>query len=110
MWAGGDILMGDYILLVDADTRVPADCLLDGVSEMQQDGGVAIMQYSTEPFLVSLLCCCMTSSMPLWPGHLAAVQVSNEPGSLYLSSCTAQSCSWAPVEIRPSPPPVHTLL
>lgn len=56
MWAGGDIYMGDYILLVDADTRVPSDCLLDGVSEMQQDGDVAIMQYSTEPFLVSLHC------------------------------------------------------
>ncbi|KAL3134748.1 hypothetical protein ABBQ32_007743 [Trebouxia sp. C0010 RCD-2024] len=52
MWAGGDIYMGDYILLVDADTRVPSDCLLDGVSEMQQDGDVAIMQYTTEPFLV----------------------------------------------------------
>lgn len=56
MWAGGDIYMGDYILLVDADTRVPSDCLLDGVSEMQQDGDVAIMQYTTEPFLVSLHC------------------------------------------------------
>lgn len=52
IWAGGDIRVGDYILLVDADTRVPADCLLDAVSEMHEDGDVAIMQYTTVPFLV----------------------------------------------------------
>ena len=48
--------MGDYILLVDADTRVPADCLLDAVSEMQQDPNVAIMQFTTVPFMVCPPC------------------------------------------------------
>ncbi|EXJ56310.1 uncharacterized protein A1O5_12577 [Cladophialophora psammophila CBS 110553] len=46
-WAGGDIRIGDYILLVDADTRVPEDCLLDAVCEMETSPEVAIMQFSS---------------------------------------------------------------
>lgn len=46
-WAEGNIRMGDYILLVDSDTRVPTDCLLDAVSEMEQCPEVAILQYSS---------------------------------------------------------------
>jgi len=46
-WADGNIRVGDYILLVDSDTRVPADCLLDAVSEMEQSPDVAIMQFSS---------------------------------------------------------------
>lgn len=44
--------MGDYIRLVDADTRVPADCLLDAISDMQQDPNVAIMRFTTVLFMV----------------------------------------------------------
>lgn len=33
--AKGNIRIGDYILLIDSDTRVPADCFLDAVSEME---------------------------------------------------------------------------
>ncbi|KAK3340816.1 glycosyl transferase family group 2-domain-containing protein [Neurospora tetraspora] len=43
-WTDGNIRMGDYILLIDSDTRVPADCLLDTVSEMEQSPDVGIMQ------------------------------------------------------------------
>ncbi|GAB1315061.1 Glycosyl transferase family group 2-domain-containing protein [Madurella fahalii] len=46
-WAEGNIRVGDYILLIDSDTRVPHDCLLDGVSEMEQSPEVAIMQYQS---------------------------------------------------------------
>ncbi|KAM0476768.1 hypothetical protein ACHAPX_006193 [Trichoderma viride] len=46
-WADGNIRMGDYILLIDSDTRVPADCLLDAVSEMEQSPDVGIMQFSS---------------------------------------------------------------
>ncbi|KAJ9619954.1 hypothetical protein H2203_008229 [Taxawa tesnikishii (nom. ined.)] len=35
-WADGNIRMGDYILIIDSDTRVPTDCFLDAVSEMEQ--------------------------------------------------------------------------
>ncbi|KAJ9651379.1 hypothetical protein H2201_009277, partial [Coniosporium apollinis] len=45
--ADGNIRIGDYILLIDSDTRVPTDCFLDGVSEMEQSPQVAIMQYSS---------------------------------------------------------------
>lgn len=46
-WAEGNVRIGDYILLVDSDTRVPTDCLLDAVSEMEQCPEVAILQYSS---------------------------------------------------------------
>jgi len=46
-WADGNIRMGDYILLIDSDTRVPADCFLDAVSEMDAAPQVAIIQYAS---------------------------------------------------------------
>lgn len=46
-WADGNIRMGDYILLIDSDTRVPTDCLLEAVSEMEQSPQVAILQQSS---------------------------------------------------------------
>ncbi|KAK0635786.1 glycosyl transferase family group 2-domain-containing protein [Bombardia bombarda] len=46
-WAEGNIRVGDYILIIDSDTRVPADCLLDAVSEMEQSPEVALMQFSS---------------------------------------------------------------
>ncbi|KAK0335898.1 hypothetical protein LTR02_004293 [Friedmanniomyces endolithicus] len=46
-WADGNIRMGDYILIIDSDTRVPTDCFLDAVSEMEQSPEVAILQYSS---------------------------------------------------------------
>jgi cellulose synthase/poly-beta-1,6-N-acetylglucosamine synthase-like glycosyltransferase len=51
--ADGNIRIGDYILLVDSDTRVPADCLLDAVSEMEQSPDVAILQFSSGVMNVS---------------------------------------------------------
>jgi hypothetical protein len=46
-WADGDIRIGDYILIIDSDTRVPEDCFLDFVSEMEQSPRVAIIQFSS---------------------------------------------------------------
>jgi hypothetical protein len=46
-WADGNVRVGDYILLIDSDTRVPADCLLDAVSEMELSPDVGIMQFSS---------------------------------------------------------------
>lgn len=62
-WADGNIRVGDYILLsmfhkprlvskanisvVDSDTRIPTDCLLDACSEMEQSPDVGIMQFSS---------------------------------------------------------------
>lgn len=46
-WADGNVRIGDYILLIDSDTRVPPDCLLDAVSEMEQSPEVGIMQFSS---------------------------------------------------------------
>ena len=46
-WADGNIRVGDYIILIDSDTRVPSDCILDAVSEMEQSPEVGIMQFSS---------------------------------------------------------------
>jgi hypothetical protein len=46
-WADGNIRVGDYILIIDSDTRVPEDCLLDAASEMEQSPRVAIIQFSS---------------------------------------------------------------
>ncbi len=46
-WADGNIRIGDYILLIDSDTRVPTDCLLDAVSEMEASPQVAILQHTS---------------------------------------------------------------
>ncbi|OWO98766.1 hypothetical protein B2J93_4637 [Marssonina coronariae] len=46
-WAAGNIRVGDYVLLIDSDTRVPRDCLLDAASEMEASPEVAILQYSS---------------------------------------------------------------
>ncbi|KAL9094552.1 MAG: hypothetical protein Q9165_003111 [Trypethelium subeluteriae] len=46
-WADGNIRIGEYILLIDSDTRVPTDCFLDAVSEMEQSPQVAIIQFSS---------------------------------------------------------------
>ncbi|TVY34691.1 hypothetical protein LSUB1_G005516 [Lachnellula subtilissima] len=46
-WADGNIRVGDYILLIDSDTRVPADCLLDAGSEMEKSPEIGILQYSS---------------------------------------------------------------
>ena len=43
--ASGNLRIGDYILLIDSDTRVPADCLLDSVNEMEQSPEVGILQF-----------------------------------------------------------------
>ena len=46
-WASGNIRVGDYILLIDSDTRIPSDCLLDGVSEMAHSPNVGILQFTS---------------------------------------------------------------
>ena len=46
-WSQGNIRIGDYVLLIDSDTQVPSDCLLDAVSEMERSPNVGIMQFSS---------------------------------------------------------------
>jgi hypothetical protein len=45
--ADGDIRVGELILIVDSDTRVPVDSLLCGAAEMFLNPEVAIIQHST---------------------------------------------------------------
>ena len=44
-FAEGDIRIGDYILLVDSDTKVPEDCFFDACNEMERSPQTAIIQF-----------------------------------------------------------------
>ncbi|KAG9255368.1 putative glycosyltransferase family 2 protein [Emericellopsis atlantica] len=46
-WAEGNIRVGELILIIDSDTRVPVDCLLYGAAEMFLSPEVAIVQHNT---------------------------------------------------------------
>lgn len=46
-WVDGNVRIGDYVLIIDSDTRVPEDCLLDAVSEMEQSPDVSVIQFSS---------------------------------------------------------------
>ncbi|KAI8651093.1 Glyco-trans-2-like domain-containing protein [Fusarium keratoplasticum] len=46
-WAEGNIRMGEIILIIDCDTRVPVDCLLYGALEMHESPEVAILQHGS---------------------------------------------------------------
>ncbi|KAF7882095.1 hypothetical protein EAF00_011611 [Botryotinia globosa] len=45
--AGGNVRIGDIILIIDSDTRVPEDCLLLGALEMHESPQVAILQHAS---------------------------------------------------------------
>ena len=45
--AGGNVRIGEIILIIDSDTRVPVDCLLYGAAEMFLSPEVAIVQHAT---------------------------------------------------------------
>ncbi|KAK9366566.1 glycosyl transferase family group 2-domain-containing protein [Lipomyces kononenkoae] len=51
-WLAGDIRVGDIILLVDSDTRVPEDCLLDAASEFHHSPDVGILQHTAGVMMV----------------------------------------------------------
>lgn len=48
--AGGDLTIGDFILLVDSDTIVPESCLYDTIGEFE-DKNIAFTQHLTTPIL-----------------------------------------------------------
>ncbi|KAJ3393300.1 hypothetical protein HDU92_007861 [Lobulomyces angularis] len=49
----GDVIIGEFILLVDADTRVPEDCFLDSVNEFLSCPEVAILQHDSSVLYVT---------------------------------------------------------
>ncbi|KAN0066294.1 hypothetical protein ACQY0O_000388 [Thecaphora frezii] len=49
----GNVRIGDLILMIDSDTRVPEDCFLDAASEMSQCPDVGVLQHCSGVMLVS---------------------------------------------------------
>lgn len=50
--ADGNVRVGDLILLIDADTRIPNDCFLDAATEFYQAPELAILQHTNDAFQV----------------------------------------------------------
>lgn len=50
--AAGDVRVGEFILLVDSDTRVPRDCIAPTVTELMNSESVAFTQHCTTPMQV----------------------------------------------------------
>ncbi|KAL7424392.1 hypothetical protein Q5752_000074 [Cryptotrichosporon argae] len=46
-WAAGNIRVGEIILIIDSDTRVPEDCFLDAASEFHNSPNIAIIQHES---------------------------------------------------------------
>lgn len=46
-WSAGNVRMGEVILIIDSDTRVPDDCLLYGALEMHESPEVALLQHAS---------------------------------------------------------------
>lgn len=46
-WASGNVRLGEFILLVDSDTRVPVNCLQLAALEMTESPDLAILQHAS---------------------------------------------------------------
>lgn len=46
-WAAGNIRIGEIILIIDSDTRVPIDCFLDAASEMHWAPELSVIQHES---------------------------------------------------------------
>ena len=51
-WAAGNIRIGEYILIIDSDTRVPEDCFMDAAAELDASPEIAIIQHESDVMLV----------------------------------------------------------
>lgn len=63
---GGDVRIGEFILLVDSDTRIPVDCILPTVSELLQSPRVGFTQHLITPMQVTPPTRSSASSMSEW--------------------------------------------
>lgn len=52
-WADGEISIGDHILLLDSDTRIPFNCLHDVLKEFDEDPNLGFTQHLTYPMIVT---------------------------------------------------------
>ncbi|ORY80976.1 putative glucans biosynthesis glucosyltransferase H [Protomyces lactucae-debilis] len=50
--ADGNVRVGEFILLIDADTRIPADCFVDAATEFYLSPELAILQHTNDAFQV----------------------------------------------------------
>ncbi|BGP40392.1 hypothetical protein JCM10449v2_004354 [Rhodotorula kratochvilovae] len=53
VWAAGNVRIGELILIIDSDTRVPVDCFLDAASEMHWSPECSIIQHVSGVMIVA---------------------------------------------------------
>lgn len=75
VWANGDIGLGEIILLIDADTRLPADCFLDAVKEFHSTPDLALLQHPSGVLKVA---------HDFWENGLAHFTCNNYFGTRYV--------------------------
>ncbi|BGP57371.1 hypothetical protein JCM8202_005788 [Rhodotorula sphaerocarpa] len=51
-WASGNVRVGELILIIDSDTRVPIDCFIDAASEMHYSPECSIIQHVSDVMIV----------------------------------------------------------
>ncbi|CAM9174342.1 unnamed protein product, partial [Chrysoparadoxa australica] len=81
--AGGDMKMGEIILLVDSDTRVPQDCLYKVQGEFAMDENLGFLQCRTTPLLI-----CEDNYFEKFIGHFTRI--------IY-DLGIATSCAWGTI-------------
>lgn len=99
--ADGNIRIGEIILLIDADTRIPNDCFLDAATEFYQAPELAILQHTNDAFQVvhnfwedcmasftrfvtsAMMWACANGDVAPFVGHNA-----------FLRYAAIQECSW----------------
>lgn len=52
-WCGGDLGVGSIVLIIDCDTRVPVDCILDAVIEFRDSPDLGILQHTAQALIIS---------------------------------------------------------
>lgn len=50
---GGDLTVGSIVMIIDCDTRVPVDCMLDAVLEFRDSPELGIIQHTAQALIVS---------------------------------------------------------
>lgn len=52
-WCEGDLSIGSIVLIIDSDTRLPTDCMLNGALELRDSPDVGILQHTGSALIVS---------------------------------------------------------
>jgi hypothetical protein len=76
LWCEGDVSLGELILIIDADTRIPEDSFLDAAKEFHETPELAVLQHASDVLMVS--------DKNFWEMSMAHFTRSNYFGTRYI--------------------------